>query len=637
MVLTLKDSRIIGEDGDVDGGDDTLENVRLSELRGRERARAAAKRKPEGAGAALVAAEEEGPRRLLAKYDDVEGPEAMALDAEGAVDAAKRAREAEVRRRLAAVSAGVGGAAAADTAATAAGTQADFFSADEMAAFAAPKKLRKKKKLRPRPLTADELLPLEEDDETARAAGADHGSRARGGGGAAAAGGTAAAADAGWSRFEAAKAKATAATARLIGTRAAPAGVDTDDVADGEEDAALAAALERSRRAAAASGAGGRGGASAASIAARIAAERAANSGAAAGAASGAAGGVMFTDTQEFVRTISVERARARAEEAEQTGIVGAAVLPPAPDAGGEEDTEDAAAKAMPPPKARRAYRDRHEAVEAEEEGGRETTAGGGGDFPPPPQRAPGAGRGGAAELASAAQGTGSAARGLAATLALLKDKGALSEGVTWAGRTTDKKKDRIAVAVEADAIGTSDPNYNFNFKLDRFDEFGRKMTPKEAFRELCHKFHGIFPSRGKQEARLRQWHEEQARLKATSGDTALESAEKMRAAQLRTATPFVVLSGSIKSAQVTDASSRYATAERAEASLAAPARAAEAEDAGGYGAVRPAGPVGGGAPLEGAEKVRFMLGMPGAGAGKRGAPGAAGSHATKRPRTDAQ
>lgn len=160
-------------------------------------------------------------------------------------------------------------------------------------------------------------------------------------------------------------------------------------------------------------------------------------------------------------------------------------------------------------------------------------------------------------------------------------------------------------------------------------------MTPKEAFRELCHKFHGIFPSRSKQEARLRQWHEEQARLKASSGDTALESAEKLRAAQLRTSTPFVVLSGSIKSAQVTDASSRYATADRAEAAMAGPAagaRAAEAEDAGGYGAVRAAGALGGGAPLEGAEKVRFMLGIPAAGA-KRQAGGAAGAHAAKRPR----
>ena len=211
--------------------------------------------------------------------------------------------------------------------------------------------------------------------------------------------------------------------------------------------------------------------------------------------------------------------------------------------------------------------------------------------------------------------------------------QGALSEGVTWAGRTNDKKKDRVAVAVEADAIGTADPRYNFNFKLDRFDEFGRKMTPKEAFRELCHKFHGIFPSRGKQEARLRQWHEEQARLKASTGDTALESAEKLRAAQLRTATPFVVLSGSIKSAQVTDASSRYATADRAEVALAAPARGArDEEDAGGYGAVRPAAPAGGAPPLEGAEKVRFMLGMPAAGA-KRGAGGAAGAHAAKRQR----
>ncbi len=49
---------------------------------------------------------------------------------------------------------------------------------------------------------------------------------------------------------------------------------------------------------------------------------------------------------------------------------------------------------------------------------------------------------------------------------------------------------------MEADAITTADAAYQFNFKLDRFDEFGRKMTPKEAFRELCHKFHGIYPSR---------------------------------------------------------------------------------------------------------------------------------------------
>ncbi len=84
MVLTLKDSRIIGEDGGVDGGEDELENVRLAELRHRERARAAAKRKPTlaaGAGAEgdlLDGAD--APRRLLDKYDDDAGPTAMALD-----------------------------------------------------------------------------------------------------------------------------------------------------------------------------------------------------------------------------------------------------------------------------------------------------------------------------------------------------------------------------------------------------------------------------------------------------------------------------------------------------------------------------------------------------------------------------
>ena len=137
-----------------------------------------------------------------------------------------------------------------------------------------------------------------------------------------------------------------------------------------------------------------------------------------------------------------------------------------------------------------------------------------------------------------------------------------------------------------------------------------------------------------KQEQRLKQWHEEQAALKARDGDTALSTAEKLRAAQQKTATPFVVLSGSIHAAQVTDASSRYATADR-DAPQPAPtssrgARSPLPFDDGGAagGALRP----GGAAlpPLEGAEKVRFMRGIPGA---KRAAGGAPGAPPAKRQR----
>jgi U4/U6.U5 tri-snRNP-associated protein 1 len=141
--------------------------------------------------------------------------------------------------------------------------------------------------------------------------------------------------------------------------------------------------------------------------------------------------------------------------------------------------------------------------------------------------------------------------------------------------------------------------------------------------------------AQSKQEQRLKQWQEEQAGLKARDGDTALSTAEKLRAAQQKTATPFVVLSGSIHAAQVTDASSRYATADRDAPQPAAPAAARGArsplpfDDGGaGGGALRP----GGAAlpPLEGAEKVRFMLGIPG---GKRAAGGPPGAPPAKRQR----
>jgi U4/U6.U5 tri-snRNP-associated protein 1 len=35
-------------------------------------------------------------------------------------------------------------------------------------------------------------------------------------------------------------------------------------------------------------------------------------------------------------------------------------------------------------------------------------------------------------------------------------------------------------------------------------------MTPKEAFRQLCYKFHGIKASKNKQEKRIKKYLEEQ-------------------------------------------------------------------------------------------------------------------------------
>jgi U4/U6.U5 tri-snRNP-associated protein 1 len=82
------------------------------------------------------------------------------------------------------------------------------------------------------------------------------------------------------------------------------------------------------------------------------------------------------------------------------------------------------------------------------------------------------------------------ATRGLAATLALLKGSGDLHVKDELAGRTKDERSE--------------DPSSgDLGVKLEYRDEFGRKLTKKEAFRQLSYRFHGFGPSRAKQEKRL--------------------------------------------------------------------------------------------------------------------------------------
>ena len=54
-------------------------------------------------------------------------------------------------------------------------------------------------------------------------------------------------------------------------------------------------------------------------------------------------------------------------------------------------------------------------------------------------------------------------------------------------------------------------------------------MTPKEAFRDLCHKFHGIEPGKAKKEKRLRMYQEEVKAKKMSEEKSKLGAAEKMK------------------------------------------------------------------------------------------------------------
>lgn len=72
-------------------------------------------------------------------------------------------------------------------------------------------------------------------------------------------------------------------------------------------------------------------------------------------------------------------------------------------------------------------------------------------------------------------------------------------------------------------------------------------MTPKEAFRMISHKFHGKGPGKMKQEKRMKQYQEELKLKQMKNSDTPTESVERMREAQARLKTPYLVLSGHVK------------------------------------------------------------------------------------------
>ncbi|GIL64767.1 hypothetical protein Vafri_18646 [Volvox africanus] len=142
--------------------------------------------------------------------------------------------------------------------------------------------------------------------------------------------------------------------------------------------------------------------------------------------------------------------------------------------------------------------------------------------------------------------GERSVGRGLAGALGLLNDKGALKEQVEWSGRNNDKSKnalqglddvftggrhqDRVARSVEA--------------ALTVRDKYGRVLTPKERFRQICYSFHGIKPSKNKIDKQMQRDSEEIAIKKAATTEDPSKELDRLRAVQRVTGSAYVVLSG---------------------------------------------------------------------------------------------
>lgn len=97
--------------------------------------------------------------------------------------------------------------------------------------------------------------------------------------------------------------------------------------------------------------------------------------------------------------------------------------------------------------------------------------------------------------------------KGLSEALKFLRERGTLKEGdIELGGRNTDKKKSKL-VGVRGNQEGGKE------IHIDRTDEYGRSLTPKESFRLFSHQFHGKRPGKKKQERRMRQ-HQLELKMK---------------------------------------------------------------------------------------------------------------------------
>ncbi|KAI0749304.1 SART-1 family-domain-containing protein [Daedaleopsis nitida] len=85
--------------------------------------------------------------------------------------------------------------------------------------------------------------------------------------------------------------------------------------------------------------------------------------------------------------------------------------------------------------------------------------------------------------------------------------------------------------------------NYKPDVNIQYHDEFGRELTPKEAWKALSHKFHGKGSGKAKTEKRLKKIAEERKKEAMASGDTPLSMNQAFQIRQEKTGQAHFVLS----------------------------------------------------------------------------------------------
>ena len=514
VTLTLADQNILDGD-DVNDNEELLENANLAADQRRERKKelaSGAKYDPFG-----------GDSAILQKYDHEEkvaNREKLTLDASGAVNVAKAQRLAEIKSRLQQTAQGADsgatrydlggdGRSAGEANQLGGGSAGDYMTTAEAEAAGHFKKSGGKGKRTRRKPKGDKL---DLDALQAEAGAADRGTRAER---EARAGERAGAAEAELaartSNFDRALAAREGQVARKLGDGSAAMEV-AEEEEEVEVDAELQAALARARRLQD-TGGGSRHQDDAAQ---RLAAQVMANA-----ARKGPEveegtelGSLEFSETGEFCKAV---RAKDEAEADAKESLPSARYKEFKAEAERqlEEGGELGGAASMMPKREKKAkVEEGEEGEEGEEEDDEDED------------------EDEELEAKVAMLHERSTGGGMAGALEVLRGRGLLAEEAATSGRMFDQK-------------GAGLENYKeegeTSFNLDYHDEYGRKMTQKQAFRQLSWKFHGKGPSKKRREKRMMEMEKQ---MDDKGRDVGMEYMGVLAKAQEKTKSAHVVLSG---------------------------------------------------------------------------------------------
>ncbi|KAL5541561.1 hypothetical protein UlMin_009271 [Ulmus minor] len=537
VVLTLKDQNILA-DGGLNEDVDMLENVEIGEQKQRDEAYKAAKKK----GGTYDDKFNDDPfteKRMLPQYDDPATDEGVTLDARGRIASEAEKKLEELRRRLQ----GAPVKNRAEDLNLPGKVTSDYYTPEEMLRFKKPKKkkaLRKKDKL--------DIDALEAEAVSAGLGAGDLGSRNN----------TRQAIKEEQERAEAerrnnayqlAYAKADEASKSLRLEQTIPSKPEEDEIpitADEDED--FYKSLQRAKKVAQKKQEEAPSGPQAVALLATTTSSQ--NRDDQVPAAGESQDKVVFTEMEEFVWGLQLEE-EAQKQPSNEDVFMQEEEEPK----GSDEEMKDESGGWA---EVEETIKDEHAAADDKEEIVPDET------------------------IHEVAVG-----KGLSGALKLLKDRGTLKETIEWGGRNMDKKKSKLVGIVDDDDSKETQPTrpkkeetrssslghqkdsrapivyQEKDIHLERTDEYGRILTPKEAFRQLSHKFHGKGPGKMKQEKRMKQYQEELKLKQMKSSDTPSLSVERMRDAQAQLKTPYLVLSGHVKPGQTSDPRSGFATVEK--------------------------------------------------------------------------